>query len=136
MGMETALMLQGAPILIVGGGIGDLAAALALARAGHSVEVFERAPTFAEIGAGLQVGPNGYRMLHRLGLEREVEQLAVFPQELVMMDSVTGESVTRIPTDERFVARFDYPYTLIHRADLHVVLLNACHNTPGIKLHT
>lgn len=134
--METSHLSQGGPILIAGGGIGGLAAALALARAGHEVELFEKAPRFAEIGAGLQVGPNGYRMLHRLGLDREVERLAVLPQELVLMDSVTGEAVTRIPTDERFLERFGHPYTLIHRADLHAVLLNACQNTPGIKLHT
>jgi salicylate hydroxylase len=121
-------------VLVLGGGIGGLAAALSLSNAGHRVHLLERAVEFSEIGAGVQVGPNGYKMLDKLGLAREVENLAVFPERLVMMDSVSGEVVTSIPTGKAFVERFHYPYTVTHRADLHGVLLAACRSQPRIKL--
>jgi 3-hydroxybenzoate 6-monooxygenase len=110
-------------VIIVGGGIGGLAAALALARKGIAVRVFEQASEFAEIGAGLQLGPNVYRMFECLGITSDVNELAVFPEHLLMLDSITGQEVTRIALDERFRNRFTYPYAVIHRADLHRVLL-------------
>jgi len=65
-------------------------------------------------------------MLDRLGLSKKAARVAVFPRELTMMDSISGEMVTTIPTGEEFVKRFHYPYSLIHRADLQAVLLKAC----------
>ena len=115
-----------APILVVGAGIGGLAAALALANAGFPVRVIEKAAAFAEIGAGIQFGPNGFRMLERLGLGDAANHLAVFPDDLILMDGVTETEVTRIPVGAPFRDRFRYPYALIHRADLHGVLLDAC----------
>ena len=120
------------PLLIVGGGIGGLAAALALAKAGYRTKVIERAATFEEIGAGIQFGPNGFKMLERLGLRDAADHLAVFPDDLMMMDSVTGREVTRIPVGAPFRRRFGYPYALIHRADLHGVLLDACHGSDRV----
>lgn len=114
------------PVLVVGGGIGGLASAIAFARLGYAVEVFEQAAAFKEIGAGIQFGPNGFRMLERLGLRNALDDLAVFPDDLVLMDSVSGEEVTHISVGADFQKRFGYPYSLIHRADLHVVLLEAC----------
>ena len=125
-----------APILIAGGGIGGLAAALALAQAGQQVDLFERTAVFAEIGAGIQIGPNGQKMLERLGVIDEVMRLAVFPESLVMMDSVTAQPVTTIPVGQAFRDRYRYPYTLVHRADLHGVLLLAAQSNDRITLHT
>jgi salicylate hydroxylase len=120
--------------IIVGGGIGGLAAALAMARTGREVLVLERATEFAEIGAGVQFGPNGFKMLERLGLGSAANDLAVFPSELRMMDSISGEQVTTINVEGPFRAKFGYPYALIHRADLHRVLLDACSAHLGIEL--
>ena len=121
-------------VLIVGGGIGGLAAALALARKGIPSQVIEQAPEFKEIGAGIQLGPNVFWMFAALGLTEKVSALAVFPNNLIMMDSVTGEEVTRIPLGEPFRKRFRQPYALIHRADLHKVLLDSCRASSLIKL--
>jgi 2-polyprenyl-6-methoxyphenol hydroxylase-like FAD-dependent oxidoreductase len=122
------------PIIILGGGIGGLATALSVARAGHQTIVLEQAETFEEIGAGIQLGPNGFRALRELGLDGEAMKLGVFPSELVFMDSVAGTRITTIPTGEAFQDRFDYPYALIHRADLHRVLLSAVEKEPAIEL--
>lgn len=125
---------QDQPVVIVGGGIGGLAAALALARRGIGSHVVEQASEFREIGAGIQLGPNVFFMFDALGLTAPVSELAVFPDNLIMMDSITGEEVTRIPLGEAFRAKFKRPYALIHRADLHRVLLEACRNDSAIRL--
>jgi 2-polyprenyl-6-methoxyphenol hydroxylase-like FAD-dependent oxidoreductase len=121
-------------VLIVGGGIGGLAAALALARKGIPSQVIEQATEFKEIGAGIQLGPNVFRMLEVLGLIEPISALAVFPDNLVMMDSITGEEVTRISLGDAFRKKFYHPYALIHRADLHNVLLDACRKSNLIRL--
>jgi 3-hydroxybenzoate 6-monooxygenase len=121
-------------VLIVGGGIGGLTAALALARQGIASQLIEQAASFKEIGAGIQLGPNVFRMFERLGLIEPISALAVFPENLVMFDSITGEEVTRIPLDDAFRRKFHYPYALIHRADLHNVLLEQCRQSNLIKL--
>jgi len=122
------------PVIIVGGGIGGLSAALALERKGIPSQVVEQAPEFKEIGAGIQLGPNVFRMFEVLGLTAAINALAVFPNNLIMLDSVTGEEVTRIPLGDAFRKKFTYPYALIHRADLHKVLLAACQKSAHIRL--
>lgn len=121
------------PILIVGAGIGGLAVALALALAGYRSKVVEQATEFREIGAGVQFGPNGFKMLERLGLRNAADELAVFPDDLMLMDSVTEQEITRIPLGAPFRERFGYPYALIHRADLHGVLLEACRGSDKVE---
>ncbi|HXI99909.1 MAG TPA: FAD-dependent monooxygenase, partial [Micropepsaceae bacterium] len=124
-----------APVLIAGGGIGGLAAALALAGRGFHARVLEQSPEFKEIGAGIQLGPNSWRALRALGVEAAVKRLAVFPQTLTMMDAVTAEKAVSIPLGG-FEERFKAPYALIHRADLHSCLLEACKASPLIALET
>ena len=85
------------PILIAGGGIGGAAAALALARQGWPVRVLEQLREFGEIGAGIQLGPNVYKMLETLGLTGAIDATAVRPDALVMRDALDGEIVTRVP---------------------------------------
>jgi salicylate hydroxylase len=121
-------------VLIVGGGIGGLTAALALARQDIPSQVIEQAAAFKEIGAGIQLGPNAFWMLETLGLIESISALAVFPENLVMLDSITGEEVTRIPLGDAFRKKFHHPYALIHRADLHNVLLEHCRKSNLIKL--
>src|SRR3984885_6427778 len=121
-------------VLIVGGGIGGLTAALALERQGIPTQVIEQAAEFKEIGAGIQLGPNAFWMLEHLGLVEPISALAVFPNNLIMRDSITGEEVTRISLGEAFRKRFHHPYALIHRADLLNVLLDACRKSNRIRL--
>ncbi len=125
------------PILVVGGGIGGLAAALALARKGLAVRVFEQSSEFKEIGAGIQLGPNVYRMFETLGLTDAIERTSVHPENLVMMDGLTGEQVIRVPVgSDAFRERFGgYLYGVIHRADLHQVLLDACKAQKNVRLN-
>ena len=130
-----ALKTTSNPIIIAGGGIGGLAAALALANRGYPSRVLEQAPEFKEVGAGIQLGPNSWRALRALGVEAAVKRLAVFPQALVMMDAVTAEQAVAIPLGG-FEQRFGAPYALIHRADLHNSLLEGCKASPLITLET
>jgi salicylate hydroxylase len=124
------------PVIIVGGGIGGLAAALALARNGLPSHVLEQAPQFGEIGAGIQLGPNVFKMFARLGLTEAVSRIAWFPDRLVMMDCVTAQEVTRITLGQGFLDHFKFPYALIHRADLHAAILAACRACGLVKLET
>jgi len=121
-------------VLVVGGGIGGLAAALALAQKGTAVRVLEQAPEFKEIGAGIQLGPNIFRMFECLGITDEVNRFAVLPENLMMLDSVTGQEVTRISLGSEFRSKFKYPYAVIHRGDLHRVLLAACQQDELVEL--
>src|SRR5436309_15951846 len=99
-----------APILIAGGGIGGLAAAHALARKGYAERVLEQAPEFREIGAGIQLSPNIFRALERLGLNEAVLADAHRPPAIQMRCALSGERVTRIPLDDsRFTAKFQQP---------------------------
>lgn len=123
-------------IAIAGGGIGGLAAARALSLAGRPSIVFEQAPEFAEIGAGIQMGPNGFRMLEALGVRDAIDDVAVFPDDLIVMDGVTAEEITRIPVTGAFRQRFGQPYALVHRADLHRALLDRCREDPLIELRS
>ena len=75
-------------LLIAGGGIGGLAAALASSRAGWEVRLYERAPEFSEIGAGIQLGPNVVRVLHSWGLQEALDRVAFFPQRLQVRNAV------------------------------------------------
>src|SRR5215468_9280288 len=128
---------NGLPILIAGGGIGGLAAAHALARKGFPVRVLEHAPEFREIGAGIQLGPNIFRALERLGLKEAVLADAHRPPGMEMRCALSGERVTRIPLeDARFTQRFEQPYAVTHRHDLHSVFINACKNNNLITLET
>ncbi len=127
--------MAGDPVLVCGGGIGGLAAALALGRKGFDVLLLERAAEFGEVGAGLQLGPNVFRMFRVLGLTERVSELAVFPDALAMRDGLTGAGITRIPVNTpAFRERFAFPYAVIHRPDLHAILVEACRALPNIEL--
>jgi 2-polyprenyl-6-methoxyphenol hydroxylase-like FAD-dependent oxidoreductase len=121
-------------ILIAGGGIGGLAAALALARKGRRVRVLEKAAEFGEIGYGIQMGPNVSRMLERLGVLKQIEATAFFPQALIFADALDNREITRIALGDSFVRRFGYRYFVIHRRDLHGGLLEACEQHGEIVL--
>src|SRR5215510_15471869 len=91
-----------APFLISGGGIGGLITAYSLANQGFPVRVFEQASEFREVGAGIQLGPNIFRALERIGLKDAVLADAHVPRGQEMRDALTGEIVTQIPLGEAF----------------------------------
>src|SRR5688572_16177828 len=125
------------PVIIAGGGIGGLAAALALARKGFRSVVLEQAPEFGEIGAGIQIAPNAWHALDALGVGGLVKKEAVFIERMLMFDGVSGEQIIDIPLDERFARRFGNPYAVTHRADIHGSLLEGCKALPQlIELRT
>jgi len=124
------------PLLISGGGIGGLAAAMVLAQDGHRVTLFEQAASFGEIGAGIQLGPNIFRMFDYLGLTEAINRVAFFPTGLGMNDVRTGEKVVRVPLGDLARATYGFPYGVIYRADLHQVFLDACRAQPNISLRT
>jgi 2-polyprenyl-6-methoxyphenol hydroxylase-like FAD-dependent oxidoreductase len=122
------------PILIVGGGLGGLTTALALARRGLVARVLEGAPEFGAIGYGIQFGPNVFHVFDRLGLMEPVLAIADTPVAVLMRDALDGKELVRIPTGDSLRARFKYPYIIIHRIDLHNVLLDACRRSDAIEL--
>jgi len=127
-------MGEGQPILIVGGGLGGLATALALSRKGRTVRVLEQAAKFAPIGYGIQCGPNVFPMLDKIGVTDAVMREATIPSNVLMLDALTGREVTHVPTGPGLRARFNHPYIIIHREDLHRVLIDACAAASGVTL--
>ena len=122
-------------IIIAGGGIGGFAAALALSHKGRPVKLLEQASEFAEIGAGIQIGPNVFKMFDVLGVTEAISDVAVFPDNLVMRDALTGDRITSVPIGSAaFRARYKYPYGVIYRPDLHDVLIEACEKSPLVEL--
>ena len=122
------------PILIVGGGLGGLTAALALARRGRPSRVLEGAPQFGAIGYGIQFGPNVFHVFDRLGLMEQILAVSDAPPAVSMFDALTGHEIIRVQTGASFRARFKYPYIVVHRIDLHNVLLDACRANNAIEL--
>ena len=120
-------------ILIVGGGIGGLTAALALARDGYQVRVLEKAAQFAELGAGLQLAPNATRILSRLGVLDRVLDAGVRPRRLLLRSAVTADELTALDLGEPFAARYQAPYVVMHRSDLLAILYEAC-QAAGVEL--
>ena len=120
--------------LVVGAGIGGLAAALALARQGFGVDVFERAPALQEFGAGLQLTPNATRALTRLGALAAAREVATAPRAVRVLRGADGAELARLPV-EGAERRWGAPYLAIHRVDLHRVLAEAAAATGGVALH-
>lgn len=122
-------------VIVAGGGIGGIATALALSKRGVAVTVLEAAPEFGEVGAGLQIGPHGSRILREWGIFDEVVALGVLPKNLVFRDALTAEELTRLNLGTDFQRRYGGVYFVVHRSDLHSVLVNAA-RAAGAELRT
>jgi 3-hydroxybenzoate 6-monooxygenase len=121
-------------VIVVGGGIGGLSAAFALARQDLRVRVLERAREFGEVGAGIQIAPNCTRLLHSCGLLAEAVKLGVLPENIIMRDALDGRELTRLDLAD-LQRRYGFPYMVIHRSDLHGIFLRACERA-GVELLT
>lgn len=134
---NTTNMTNTTPVVLVaGGGIGGLAAALALVRQGFRVTVLEQAPEIGEIGAGIQLGPNAFHAFDALGIGERARGRAVYTDYMVMHDAIDEYQVGKIPTGEAFRQRFGNPYAVIHRADVHLSLLEGAQETGLVDFHT
>ncbi|MCM8735827.1 3-hydroxybenzoate 6-monooxygenase [Azospirillum sp. A1-3] len=129
-------MTEELPVLVAGGGIGGLAAALALVRRSFKVQVFEQAPEIGEIGAGIQLGPNAFHAFDALGVGDKARSRAVFTDYMVMHDAIDEYQVGKVPTGEAFRQRFGNPYAVIHRVDVHLSLLEGAQETGRVEFRT
>ena len=124
------------PVLIAGGGIGGLAAALALARRGYGVKVMEQSAQIGEIGAGIQLGPNAFSAFDALGVGEAARSRAVYTERILMMDAIDESEVVNMPLGEPFRRRFGNPYAVTHRADMHLSLLEGVRGSDRVELLT
>lgn len=121
--MDNGAMEQA--MVIVGGGIGGLATALAAARAGRAVQLLEQASAFAEVGAGVQLGPNVVRVLEGWGLGDALRGVAAFPERLEVRNALNAQTLGVLPLGARTVACYGAAYATVARPDLHGLLLQA-----------
>jgi len=122
-------------VIVAGGGIGGVASALALSKRDVEVTVLEAAPEFGEVGAGLQIGPHGSRILQEWGVFDDVVARGVLPKNLVFRDALTAEELTRLDLGAGFQRRYGGVYFVVHRSDLHAVLVEAARGA-GADLRT
>src|SRR5580692_7533938 len=113
-------------IVVIGGGVGGLTAALALAQGGHRVQVLERASRFAQSGPGLRLAPNATAVLARLDLLDQVLQLGARPRRAVLRDLGSGTKLAELDLGPPLTARYGAPYVVVSRADLLSLLAEAC----------
>ena len=124
------------PILVAGGGIGGLAAALALSQQGFGVKVLEQSAQVGEIGAGIQLGPNAFSAFDALGIGERERGRAVYTDRILMMDAVDETEVVNMPLGDGFRRRFGNPYAVSHRADMHLSLLEGVQESGRVELLT
>jgi salicylate hydroxylase len=127
---------QGLSVIIAGGGIGGMAAALALSRLGIRITLLEQSAEIGEIGAGIQLAPNAFAAMDALGIGENARRRAVFTERLVMMDAIDGSEVGTFVVGEEFRQRFGNPYAVIHRADIHLSIYEAVKESPLIEFVT
>lgn len=123
-----------APVLIAGGGIGGLAAALALARRDIASHVLERRSSFSEAGAGIQIGPNGVHVLRALGVAETLAPHAGVPDAILVHDAISGAILARLPLGPSMEAKFGAPYWVVHREDLHAALHQHAAASPHVSI--
>jgi salicylate hydroxylase len=123
--LSTEVNMSPLRILIIGGGIGGSAAALAMLRAGHQVSVFEQVKAKSEVGAGIQISPNASRLLHRYGLSQRLGEIAVRPQAIEARRWDDGTLLASEPLGEMVATAFGAPHYHVHRADLLNVITDA-----------
>ena len=122
-------------VLVAGGGIGGIAAALGAARAGWDVRLYERAEVFSEVGAGVQLSPNVVRCLQAWGLQAPLQAVASFPERLRVRCATSGDTLATLPLGADMVQRYGAAYATIHRADLHALLRGALDEEANVQIN-
>lgn len=129
-------MTDGKPVLVVGGGIGGMATALALAQRGLACHILERRAQPSEDGAGIQIGPNGVKVLRRLGVADALEARVGVPDAIRVRSARNGRDLSVLPLGRWIEERHGAPYWVAHRADVHAVLADAVKRTSSITFET
>ena len=124
------------PVLICGGGIGGLSAAIAFARAGIPVRVLEQAASFSEAGAGIELGPHATHHLKAWGLEDLISSFSNEPEGMRIYDGLSGDVLTSIPLGEVVRERYGARNLVIHRKHLQNCLLDSASHLDGIEIET
>src|SRR6201985_2552810 len=122
------------PVLIAGGGIGGLTAALGLAQKGIRSVLLEKDSALGESGARIPLGPNAFHAFDYLGVGEAARSMAVYIEQMRLMDALSAEEITHVDLGDAFRARFGNPYAVVHRGDLHGVFLKACRDSDLIDL--
>ncbi|MGN1056219.1 MAG: FAD-dependent monooxygenase [Comamonas sp.] len=122
-------------VLIAGGGIAGMAAALGASHAGWDARVFERVPAFSEVGAGVQLGPNVVRRLQAWGLQKALQDVVAVPQKLVARDALSGAELAQSPLGQSMVERYGAAYVTAHRADVHHLLHTAAQERSDVFIN-
>lgn len=112
-------------LLIAGAGMGGLATAIAVSRAGWQARVHEQTAQLSEVGAGIQLGPNATRVLREWGLSDALGQVAFAPEHLKAHSALSGSELGALRLGSSFIDRYGAPYLTIHRADLQGALMDA-----------
>ena len=120
-------------ILITGGGIGGLCTAIALAEHGIKSRVLEQTEVFSEVGAGIQIGPNGMRILQDWGMEELLRNRGAAPERIRISDGLTGATLNTVPLGEYVQERFGAPYKVFHRSELQMALVEKANSLPEIE---
>ena len=117
-------MNKSVKIAIVGAGLGGAAAATLLQKAGFDVEVYEQAPEFSRLGAGIHVGPNGMKVFRRMGLEKALEDMGSHPDFWLSRDGNSGDYLSRIPLGDFAKKEYGASYITVHRGDMHALQMS------------
>jgi len=123
-------MKQNPRIAIIGAGLGGTAGAALMAKAGFNVKVYEQAPAFARIGAGIHLGPNVMKVMRAMGIEDELNRIGAHPDYWYSRDGITGEVMAQIPLGDYALSHYGASYLTVHRGDFHKLMTDAL--PPGI----
>jgi 6-hydroxynicotinate 3-monooxygenase len=112
-------------IAIIGAGLGGTAGAGLMARAGFNVKVYEQAPAFARMGAGIHLGPNVMKVMRKLGVEDDLNRIGAHPDYWYSRDGITGQIMAQIPLGDYAVSHYGASYLTVHRGDFHKLMTDA-----------
>lgn len=124
------------PVIIVGGGIGGMTCALALAKRGIRSILLERASKIREAGAGIQFCPNTFKVLDYLGIADSFKDIAIFPENLCYVDGLTRQEILRLPLGSRIVKEFKHPFGSFHREEMLHAFVAECQKSPLVDFVT
>ncbi len=112
-------------IAIIGAGLGGTAAAALMAKAGFNVVLYEQAPAFSRLGAGIHLGPNVMKVMRRIGIEDELNRTGAHPDYWYSRDGITGEQMAQIPLGDYAKSHYGASYLTVHRGDFHKLMTDA-----------